>query len=261
MRINCSAGLGEFEHEECLKCSLTGNQKCGYSYIVLKALYGKDNDRPDIHVTDLTGCLRKAFLSKTEKVAVAPHELYTMMLGTIVHKGLETSDEHVQTEIPFAFEGVVGQIDTLYADGTISDIKTTRWLYPSKVPYGSHCLQVNIYAHYMRKLGKQVNRLQIQYLDLSGPTKCRACKVTVKMVEGEFKCPKCQKIFSNAHLGAMIVDVPLMDEQDIEERIEERRKELQAALDFGMAPEKEPGFLCGYCAFEGKLCWPEINDD
>ena len=260
MNILCSAGKGEMEHTACLACSRTGNQPCGYDYVVLRALYANHEDRPDIHVTDLTGCLRKAYYSKTQKIAETPHSKYAMMVGSLMHEGLEGSDEHMDAELPFSLDGVVGKADVVYKDGRLLDIKTTRWLYVNKVPYGSHALQVNIYAYFLKKSGRKVNRLQIQYLDMSGPTKCRKCRVPVIWVEGELKCPSCQKIFSNAHLGAALVEVPMMEVEEIESLINERKGELQTALEAGMPPAKEPGFLCEYCAFRSQ-CGPETNED
>lgn len=177
-----------------------------------------------------------------------------------MHGGLEGSDEFVDSELPINAEDIVGRADIVYKDGRLVDIKTTRWLYPSKIPYGSHALQVNIYAYLLGKMGRPVNRLQIQYLDLSGPTKCRACKVPVMYIEGEFKCPNCNKFFSNAHLGAMLVDIPMMGYEEIKQTIEERRNELQTAMSAGLPPAKEAGFLCSYCSFK-ELCAPDINED
>lgn len=260
MKILCSAGKGEMEDDACLSCASTGNQTCGYDYVVLRALYAHDNDRPDVHVTDLTGCLRKAWYSKSATFVEYPHSKYAMMLGTLVHKGLELSDELMDSELPIDIEGIVGRADVVYKDGRLLDLKTTRWLYPSKMPYGSHALQVNIYAYLLGKMGRSVNRLQIQYLDMSGPTKCRKCKVPVIMVEGEFKCPNCQKFFPDGHLGACLVDVRMMEYEEIKENLETRRNELQTALLAGMPPMREPGFLCGYCsAFS--ICQPEISED
>jgi CRISPR/Cas system-associated exonuclease Cas4 (RecB family) len=139
-------------------------------------------------------------------------------------------------------------------------LKTTRFLYPSKMPYGSHALQVNIYAYLLGKMGRPVNRLQIQYLDMSGPTKCRKCRVPVIMVDGEFKCPNCQKFFADGHLGACLIDVRMMGYDEIKENLEARRNELQTAMTAGMPPAREPGFLCSYCgAFN--TCGPEVNED
>ena len=72
-------------------------------------LYANTEDRPDIHVTDLTGCLRKAWYSKTTEVAETPHSKYALMVGSIMHEGLEGSDEFMDAELPFQAEGVVGK--------------------------------------------------------------------------------------------------------------------------------------------------------
>ena len=68
MKIKCSAGKGVMDHDDCLICSLSGTQKCGYDYAILRALYSHSEveDRAkEIHVTDMTGCLRKAWYSKS----------------------------------------------------------------------------------------------------------------------------------------------------------------------------------------------------
>ena len=80
------------------------------------------------------------------------------------------------------------------------------------------------------------------------------------MVEGEFKCPSCQKIFSDAHLGAAMCEVRMMETEEIEGLINDRKGELQTALEAGMPPAKEPGFLCSYCPFV-VTCAPEMNED
>jgi len=97
-------------------------------------------------------------------------------------------------------------------------------------------------------MGHPVDRLQIQYFDASGPSKCRRCRVPVRMFEGELKCPNCFQFVPGAHLGAVLVDVPLMRDEDIEVYTNERRNELKNAMLLGMPPAKEPGFLCAYCA-------------
>lgn len=265
MKINCSAGKGVMDSKDCLACALEnrGAQPCGFDYALLKGLFAHDEheDRAkEIHVTDLTGCLRKAYYSKTEQSADYVHEMLTRSLGTFTHAGLETdNDEFLFSELPVAHNDIVGRIDTLYKDGRLIDIKTTRWIYPDKLPYGSHSLQVNIYAHMLRKNGRDVNKIQIQYIDMSGPSKCRKCKVPVRMFDGELKCPNCFQYVTNAHLGALLVDVPIMDEAEIEMHVNERVETLKAALSIQMVPEAEPGFLCAYCSFQ-EICNPELTE-
>jgi len=129
-------------------------------------------------------------------------------------------------------------------------LKSTRWLTPSKLPYGSHELQVNIYAEMLRQNGKDVRSAAIQYIDMSGPTKCRTCKVMyVPNGAGDLSCPKCGKSSNEAHTGAVLIEIPLRDPAEIQQLIEERRNKLLKALETGEMPDTEPSFLCEYCPF------------
>ena len=248
MKINCSAGKGVLPVSECLACARTGNAPCGYDYSLLAAMFERGEDRTkEIHVTDVTGCLRKAYYSKKVESAEYPHEMLVRYLGTQVHGAIERNDEYMQSEIPLKLDGLVGRTDIVYKDGRLVDSKTTRWMVLGRLPYGSHELQVNIYAYILKKQGVDVNRLQIQYIDLSGPTKCRACKKSVVSINGELRCPQCGEFVRNAHLGAALIEIPFYPEEVVKDYIENRVTSLQAALDMGFEPEKEPGFLCAYC--------------
>ena len=250
MKINCSAEKGVMEHEECLACALRQDNTCGYDYIVLKNLFAANSqDRSgSVHVTDLTGCLRKSYYDKTIKTPTFPHEMLNRSVGTWIHSILEGNDPLVESEVPLSILGLVGTADAIYEEGRLLDLKTTRWLYPNKVPYGSHELQVNIYGYMRKKAGFPINTLQIQYIDLSGPTKCRKCRVSMQMIDGVVQCPTCGNVpKSGGHLGCVIVDIPIYAEEHVEEIVERRVGELQSALDTDFAPEKEPGWLCAYC--------------
>ena len=263
MRIICSATNQEMDSGECLSCALQGSPPCGYDYSLLKALYSdseKEDRRKEIHVTDLTGCLRKAYYDKREPSPERPHEMVTRWMGTAVHTCAEGSDAFLESELPVEHGSIVGRADIVYADGRVVDFKTTRWLYPEKLPYGSHALQVNIYAWLLRQMGRDVNRLQIQYIDMSGPTKCRKCKVPVRMFDGELKCPNCMQPVRGAHLGAVLVDVPLMEEAEIERLVTGRREQLELALALDDPPEREAGYLCNYCSHR-ETCRPELVDE
>ena len=148
----------------------------------------------------------------------------------------------------------------VYKDGRLIRLENYTLVISQKLPYGSHALQVNIYAYFLKKMGRKVDRLQIQYLDMSGPTKCRKCRVPVMLIEGEYKCPECHNFIKNAHLGALLCDVRMMETEEIEDIINERKNELQTALEAGMPPAKEPGFLCSYCSFKD-VCVPEFTED
>jgi CRISPR/Cas system-associated exonuclease Cas4 (RecB family) len=239
-RVICSNGYGEVSVPECLDCALAGRNHCGMDYGLLKKIH-EGSDRSGVHVTDLTGCLLRAYWGKARPKPKYVHEMLVLAMGTAIHGFLEDSDEHMDCELPLEAMGVVGTADVVYKDGRIVDYKSTRWIYPDKLPYGSHTLQVNIYAHLLRRMGRQVKSLAIQYIDVSGPTKCRACKLA---------CPKCGNQPRGAHLGAVLVPVPMMSEWEIEKFIEDRRNILEMALEAGMPPEAEPSFLCDYCEYQ-----------
>ncbi|MEL7591751.1 MAG: PD-(D/E)XK nuclease family protein [Anaerolineaceae bacterium] len=258
MKINCSAGRGLLELEECLQCALEGRNDCGYDYALIKSMMNdkkKESRRSEIHVTDLTGCLRKAWYDKVSPQPEYIHETLARWLGVNFHHAVEGSDDMLDSELPLQDDGLVGTADIVYKDGRIVDLKQTRWIYPQKLPYGSHATQVNLYAHLLRRMGREVTKLQIQYVDASGPTKCRKCKVPVRAYDGILKCPNCENIIANAHLGAVLVDIPLWSEEEVEAYITERKENLLGALELGLPPEKEPGFLCAYCGAV-EICQP-----
>ncbi len=85
----------------------------------------------EIHVTDITGCLLKAFLDKTIPTSELVHHKLVWWLGTAVHDALLTEDEHFKAEVPVGKDGLMGRADAIYAHGTIEDVKTVRWYKPS----------------------------------------------------------------------------------------------------------------------------------
>jgi CRISPR/Cas system-associated exonuclease Cas4 (RecB family) len=255
-----SAGRGLVYYGECLACALqSGRPPCGYDYALLKAMFGsseKSERANSIHVTDLTGCPRRAYYDKRDPSPEYVHEMLVRWMGSGFHAMVEPAehDPCFQSELPLEHNGIVGRTDLFYQkDGRVVDLKFTRWMYIDKLPYGSHVLQVNVYAWMLRRQrGVEVNRLQIQYIDASGPTKCRKCRVPVRMVDGELKCPKCLSAIKGAHLGAYLIDVPVYTDEEVEKQILERKTNLEAALAMGFPPEPEPGFLCSYCAHAEK---------
>lgn len=255
MKIRCSVGKPIETREDCLNCALAGNNTCGYDYAVLRWLlndHEQEKRKTEIHVTDITGCLRKAWYDKIDPTPEAPHESLARSLGTVIHSALEGNDEYLQSELPIERDGLMGTADIVYNNGRIVDFKTTRWLNPSKMPYGSHEMQVNIYAWMLRGMGKQTDSLAIQYVDVSGPTKCYKCRIPVEEVMGVIVCPQCLHEPKNAHLGALVVDVPLWDDAVIASEVLPRIDTLKEAVEYETAPEREEGFLCSYCAHRTK---------
>lgn len=243
--IECSVGKGVMSEEECLTCALNEvNPPCGYDYSLLRRIY-TDAERTGIHVTDLTGCLRKSYYDKVRPVPISPSQRLILTLGTVAHAMLEGDDINMVTEMDVEALGVVGRMDVYYRNGRIVDFKTTRWMMPDKLPYGSHALQVNIYAELMRQNGFNVDSMAIQYIDMSGPSKCRKCKSPSVYDNGLIICPVCNTEIRNGHLGAMMIEIPPIP--DIEDFIVERRDKLSKSLDDEVSPDAEPSFLCKYC--------------
>jgi CRISPR/Cas system-associated exonuclease Cas4 (RecB family) len=255
--IICSAGRGRRSKVACLACALSRNNECGYDYALLNALF-LDKERTGIHVTDLTGCLRRAYYEKMDGALEHPHEMLARFVGTAVHGFIEQfPSEHLDSELPLRIDGLEGTADVVYKNGTIVDFKTTRWMKPNNLPYGSHAKQVNVYAAMLRAQGREVKRAFIQYIDLSGPSKCTTCKgPTAPGEDGVMQCKRCGRLLPNAHTGAHLVEIELEPENMIAEWIETRKKILEMSLDAEATPEAEPSFLCDYCAFREK-CYDE----
>ncbi len=264
MDVICSAGKGELPASECLSCALaSGGPPCGYDYALLKSMFASDqkSDRAkEIHVTDLTGCIRKAWYEKVDPTPEYVHEKLVRWIGSHMHGVIDGADAYLDSELPLSADGIVGRADLVYRDGRVVDLKVTRWIIPEKLPYGSHALQVNMYGWMLRQMGREVHRLQIQYIDASGPSKCRTCKVPVRMTSGFLACPKCKAPVRNAHLGAHLVDIPVLSDGEVLEAIQERKESLENAVALGIAPEREPGFLCSYCSAASR-CRPELREE
>jgi hypothetical protein len=256
MKVRCSGEIYKvIDTEFCLQCAveMQGEQPCGYGYRLLKAMFKGQEDRSEeVHVTDLTGCLLKAYWDKAMPKIPYVHELLVLWVGRAIHDSLTITDEVVTSEFPISEMNIMGKVDEIYEWG-IGDTKTTRWMKPQNLPYGNHADQVNIYRH-LYKMGHEVgDKLQIQMIDMSGPTRCKSrksgvpCGGVMRMIDGVVKCPKCHNTFQGAHLGAMIIDIDINDDETINNFLIERRDILVKALETLRAPDPEPSFLCGYC--------------
>ncbi len=80
--------------------------------------------RNEIHVSDLTYCLRKAYFRRTEKRKLSEQQLMFFLDGHQRHTILQGLVEHFQNEAEAKKYGVVGHID-LMGNHPI-EIKTTR---------------------------------------------------------------------------------------------------------------------------------------
>ena len=98
-------------------------------------------------------------------------------------------------------------------------------------------------------MGREVNELYIQYIDLSGPTQCKTCRTRfVKNKEtGAIECPSCRNSFRDAHTGVVKYPIPLWPEEHALEFITTRRDILKKALFDLIPPPPEKDWLCNYC--------------
>jgi CRISPR/Cas system-associated exonuclease Cas4 (RecB family) len=253
--IMCSGGKGRMSKVDCLACALKGNQPCHLDYAVLNALFhDQSRERTGIHVTDLTGCLRKAWYEKQQPVPEYPHEMMSRFVGTAVHNYVEQAPSDLyEKEVEMEGMGVVGKADILYNNGRLIDIKTTRWISVDRLPYGSHVTQLQAYAALLRAQGKKVTSAAIQYIDMTGASKHNGrCRGWLIPTEEGFVCKKCGALVENAHTGAYIFEVEL-DEGLTQEWIAVREQLLRMSLETKDMPEAEPGWLCDYCPFS-EIC-------
>jgi CRISPR/Cas system-associated exonuclease Cas4 (RecB family) len=240
--IICSGNVFQdpITESQCIQCAKDNIITiCGYGTQLLQSMFASQEDRSnEIHVTDITTCLLKAHYDKRNKTPEYVHHKLAKWLGISIHKAVENDSG----EIPVSECGIIGKIDSIDGEDII-DFKTTRWLDPSKKVSEHYIMQLNVY----RYLAKKKGRLFIQQIDLSGPTKCRVCKMTLQKIDREYRCPRCGATNRNAHLGAKMVEIPVIPEDEIKTYIEERVSVLKKSLDSGKEPIPEPGWICGYC--------------
>ena len=229
----------------CISCA--GASSC-FPPAYLRLLFASQlKERTGIHVTDLTGCLRKAYFSKTEAAPpIRPGSMLPIMMGNLVHGALEGHGGESEHKVSMTLDGVtvVGSVDAV--DGGIVEYKTTRWLKPGNLPYGNHKAQVTYYAVLLREMGQPVARAMLYYIDLSGPSRCPRCKREV------VDC-LCGYRHQETHRGVATFPVHFADSEldAAKNEMLQRAKALKASLDTLTPPELEKSWLCRYCDFRG----------
>lgn len=241
---------GELTTDECLSCAKSGGNVCGYDYSLLVMLYQNGQMRPDIHVTDLTMCLRMSYLNKKDPSPEAVGSLINMTSGTMFHAVSENalSEEYI-SEIPVEWDGLVGRVDLYYPKKKrVVDLKTKRWVDATLDTSTHHEWQVRIYGYMLEKSGRPVDELFIQYIDLAGPSKCSSHKDARLILDGGYwTCPVCGRQNPKWHGGAILRRVAKYPDARVEEFIMDRKGVLQKAMDEDIAPPAEVGWICGYC--------------
>ena len=220
---------------------------CGYDFALLRKMFA-DSNRTGLHTTDLLGCPKRTVLTKQNPVPEPVHAMLARVLGTLTHAVLEQEDGEAISEMKVGHGGIVGTVDLYYPQQkTVVDFKTTRWLKIANLPYGEHEWQVNIYAWMLEGTGQAVEKLFLQYIDLSGPSKCRNCKVYVEVRNGELICPNCLAPQKDAHLGTALIEIEKKDTDEVTAFVEERKSIIETGQKTGFV-DAEPSWLCHYCA-------------
>ena len=98
-----------------------------------------------IHVTEVTGCLRRAYFHRT--VNLPPDANYFTFMGTAIHDALlsfiaEETEVKVENDILIGYADAIIEIN---GERYVFELKTVRRL-PSR-PYPSHVEQVNAYMN------------------------------------------------------------------------------------------------------------------
>ena len=262
MKTRCLDTHQELEWSACLSCALKPHH-CDYNYALLKSIHDdQQRERSEgWHVSDIKGCLKRSYFSRLEEApADYPSEKMAMWQGSTIHAAIAHQGDEMLSEkhIEWTYGGIKlsGTFDAFYPQqGMLSDTKTTRWITMGNLPYADHAIQVQIYANMMLHLGYPVSCAEIQYVDLSGPSKCKTCSQTLLPYDDDnLICPQCEKEFlrSKYHLGTVRHPVFIGDALHMDGWITSRLKELNDSVNDKWPPSAEPSFLCRYCPFNTK---------
>jgi len=195
-------------------------------------------DHDLVSASQICGCLRAAYLKRHIDYFEKPGKWLPLMMGTFTHWLLEQPPTNGTyqglTELALQRTTSEGVVVTGHADhvdlehSTLSDYKTTRWLKPANLPYGTHRAQVNVYRWLLEKneIGPayDTEHLQIVYIDLTGPAR------------------------NGDHDGVVIKNIRKWDEQRIKNFVTDNANILYHA-DTDMPPkiERENQWMCRFC--------------
>jgi hypothetical protein len=221
--------------DDALALSLKGMTE--FPYPLLAAIRASNKDRYPISASKLGHCPRQSYYQATVDYYVVPGGQLAPMMGTWAHTLVEeNTPPNTMAELELSWttpEGVrvTGTADLVdVPNSTLSDWKTTRWMVPAKLPYGTHASQVNVYRWLLWKdKGIKVDRLQICYVDVSGPDKKKG-----------------------THNGYYAVDIDVWDDSVIDPYIRENALLLHQLIYEGNCtlPKRVGGdkkWMCRFC--------------
>lgn len=152
--------------EDCLECARSGENPCDFTPEMLKAMVDGGNRGTEIHATSLNTCLRQTALQLRIPFWAKPSDYWLILMGRLVHKGLEhwrepnSIIERVFTRVVAGLK-IVGQPDAIYPK-----LKLIRdWKKPKSFPRQAklwHEQQLNIYR-WLLAPEIEVDKLEVVY--------------------------------------------------------------------------------------------------
>jgi len=168
-----------------------------------------------IHVSELTGCLRKAYYLRKTPQGVAPSNT-VKLLGDMIHASLQEVLERegylIEFKVGLSLEGfrLEGHIDAYHPEkGIVLEFKTESKL--PDAPYEPHLRQAQIYA--------VMTKAKYAYV------------IYISRSDG----------------GVKVFEAPV--DKNMLKWAVERAKALKYAVDNATPPPPERGLLCNYCDF------------
>lgn len=173
-------------------------------------------DNTVIHVSEVTGCLRKAYYARTRAFKLTPGEAI-ILLGSQIHEAVQEvlagMGFEPEFEVAVKRDGIklVGHIDAYHPDeNVVLELKTVRRV--PKEPYRSHRFQAEIYGAIV-----EASEIYIIYISRN---------------DGDVKVFKTS--WSENTLDFAV----------------KRAKLLSDCLDKREPPMREPSHLCDFCPFK-----------
>jgi len=177
----CIANDKEISFEDCLACA-TGPNHCGMPAEVILGIISSIKDfssEPnEIHVTELLGCIRNVYLTKTRDVATPPSSLYYAFRGKLTHSIVESYKSDERNIIETRYKRRVGDLvitgkpDVIYPHKkTIRDYKTCAKVPRFNTPYTTHREQLEIYKWLVAET-IPIDNLEVAYLSMTEPKLC-----------------------------------------------------------------------------------------
>ena len=261
--VKCPYYHKQIKFAECLECAIEDGP-CGIPYSLLKAgSVIMTKPRPEVHVTDLCGCLRRAYFSKVADYYEDPGDWIAAIMGIFIHSKMESfapEGSHRELSLTATTPSgvqVTGTVDLLVNE-TIEDYKSKGWLDVSKCPSTSHTRQINIYRWLLAENGYNANRGYVNYIALRGATRCRTCKCAlIQQDTGEWECPECHKIWAKdkAHRGIYRASVEMYPPDKVISWIDKQALLLNDAIITGKIMPKvdsDGEWVCSYCTFQSE---------